>query len=685
MTIELLLTFFAGFTFAIGSVNLAVGFSYKRDKSYLFFGLLSVFAGIFLLISLSKNTPAWLDALSITSAAIFYGLFIWFIGEYTSKRNVYIQWILSVLVFGVFVSYFLIRQGLISWDLWEFFAHFTILSISVYGFVAGWKGLINFHIIWKSVYLLFMVILGSIAILLVLQLSFGVDTIVGEVGNVTPLDFFPVFFSLIMGSKLSSDIVLSYNLDLKVKQKEKEWEELLDSINLLIVKLDKEGNVVSINSFLQSFTGYQNAELVGKNWIDLMASDSDKTAIQNTFNSLMSGEELPVYKNSIKHKNGELKSIQWSNLLLRNSEQEIYGMLSIGADITQLESAFSEIRFLKDKLEKENLMLKEEVKLNDYSSEIIGQSDSLMYVIKRALQVSATDSTVLLEGETGVGKELFANMIHRNSPRKHKSFIKVNCASLPKELIESELFGHEKGSFTGAIKTRQGRFELANNGTVFLDEIGELPLELQPKLLRVLQTGEFERIGSEQTKKVDLRVIAATNRNLLEESEKGAFRQDLFFRLNVYPVTIPPLRHRTEDIPVLINHFTSKIGRKIGRKIKHISKADINKLQAYDWPGNVRELENVLERAIINSESDTLNLDESQLKASFTRQNTYSSSSQNEVTTLSDTQKNHIINVLNECNWKINGANGAAQKLGMPPSTLRSKMKKLNIERPDIN
>ena len=390
---------------------------------------------------------------------------------------------------------------------------------------------------------------------------------------------------------------------------------------------------------------------------------------------------IPVFQNHIRVKDGSVKSIQWSNLLMQNANGNISGVLSIGADVTGRESTLAEISDLKNQLEKENLILKEEVKGQEYSSEIIGESDTLMYVIKRTQQVSGTNSSVLLEGETGVGKELFANLIHRNSMRRHKPFIKVNCASLPKELIESELFGHEKGSFTGAIKTRQGRFELADKGTLFLDEIGELPLDLQPKLLRVLQSGEFERIGSEKTKKVDVRLVAATNRDLQHESNIGQFRQDLYFRLNVYPITIPPLRQRKEDIPIMIRHFTEKIGKKIGRRIKNISKADIMKLQEYDWPGNVRELENVLERAIISSEGDTIKLDDNQLKSSLSM-HINGDPVTSSITKLSDSQKSHIINVLDDCDWKINGEEGAANKLGMPPSTLRSKMKKLNIKRP---
>jgi transcriptional regulator with GAF, ATPase, and Fis domain len=248
-------------------------------------------------------------------------------------------------------------------------------------------------------------------------------------------------------------------------------------------------------------------------------------------------------------------------------------------------------------------------------------------------------------------------------------------------LIESEFFGHEKGAFTGALKTRQGRFELADKGTIFLDEIGEIPFDLQAKLLRVIQSGEFERVGSEITKKVDVRIIAATNKDLDQESQKGAFRQDLFYRLNVYPITIPPLRHRKEDIPLLVHHFIDKIGRKMEKKIEEISKSDLLKLSDYAWPGNVRELENIIERAIINSTSNVLRIEDNKLKSAIEKN--YITERNGHEANLSETERNHILNVLEGCNWKINGEDGAAQKLGIPPSTLRSKMKKLNIVRPD--
>jgi formate hydrogenlyase transcriptional activator len=685
MLLNVILIFCAGYTFALGGLNLAIGLSYKKDRTYLFFGLISLLASIFLMLQISTVSDYIhadiLDILTIITAVAFYSLFIWFIGEYSGFKKLLLQWIITAMTGSVTLIYFAAMASVIPWQLFEILAHLTILCISTYGFYAGIKGLKNASSSWRFIYLSSMFGLFALTIIVGVGLSFGVSLILDPEGYISPLDFFPVFFSILIGSKMSHDVVLSYQLESKIKQKEREWSRLMETINLIMVELDLNGTVRWVNSFFWQHTGFQKKDIVRKNWFDTFLIEGERQEARASFDKYIAGDQVPLYQNHIKTANGDLKNIQWSVISLQDPSGNTTGTLNIGTDVTDRESTLKEIRHLKDQLEKENLLLKEEVKWQEYSSEIIGKSDTLMYVLKRTHQVSSTDSSVLLEGETGVGKELFANMIHHNSLRKHKPFIKVNCASLPKELIESELFGHEKGAFTGAIKTRQGRFELADKGTIFLDEIGELPLDLQPKLLRVLQTGEFERIGGEKTRKVDVRVIAATNRDLQHESNIGKFRQDLFFRLNVYPITIPPLRHRKEDLPILISHFTEKIGRKIGILKKQISKADISKLKQYDWPGNIRELENVLERAMISSEGDTIKLDDDQLIPSLSQQINNSSSSIS-ITTLSDSQKKHITNALEECDWKINGEEGAARKLGMPPSTLRSKMKKLNIIRP---
>jgi transcriptional regulator with GAF, ATPase, and Fis domain len=339
-----------------------------------------------------------------------------------------------------------------------------------------------------------------------------------------------------------------------------------------------------------------------------------------------------------------------------------------------LQHALSEVESLKNRLEAENVYLQDEIKLEHNFADIISRSQALKKILGKVEQVAATDATVLILGESGTGKELLARAVHNLSNRRERPMVKVNCAALPANLIESELFGHEKGAFTGAIARKIGRFELANGGTIFLDEIGELPPELQAKLLRVLQEGEFERVGGTQTLKVDTRVIAATHRDLKEEIAHGRFREDLYYRLHVFPITIPPLRERKEDIPLLINHFVKKYATRTGKKIETVSQHVIEILQAYDWPGNVRELENVIERAVIVSQGKQLKLDD-------WLPHTNAKPDEPDVLTLEDVERNHIRKVLEQTGWRISGDRGAAKILNVNASTLRSRMEKLGIKK----
>ena len=338
----------------------------------------------------------------------------------------------------------------------------------------------------------------------------------------------------------------------------------------------------------------------------------------------------------------------------------------------KLQKALGEIARMKDRLEKENLYLQEEIRLSHQFEEILGRSDALQYVLFRVEQVAPTDATVLILGETGTGKELIARAVHKASPRKDRVMVKVNCAALPHNLIESELFGHQKGAFTGAQALQQGRFEVADGTTLFLDEIGELPPELQAKLLRVLQDGEFERLGSSRTMRVDVRVVAATNRNLKQEVARGRFREDLWYRLNMFPVTVPPLRQRRDDIPILAEVFAERFAKKLGRGFRRIHPSTLEAMMVYPWPGNIRELENVIERAVILSQGPDLVV-ELPVKADPLPEDPL---------TLEAVERSHILRVLEETVWKIEGRDGAAQVLGINPGTLRSRMKKLGIRRP---
>lgn len=338
--------------------------------------------------------------------------------------------------------------------------------------------------------------------------------------------------------------------------------------------------------------------------------------------------------------------------------------------------ACAEIKQMKDRLKAENTYLQQEVSWEYNFGEIIGQSSAISHVFLRVEQVAPMNATVLLLGETGTGKGVVARAIHSRSTRKDRPMITVNCTSLPANLIESELFGRERGAFTGANERQLGRFELANGGTIFLDEIGEMPLELQCKLLRVIQDGEFERLGSPRTIKTDVRIIAASNRNLEDEIKNGRFREDLFYRLNVFPITIPALRQREGDIPLLINHFVDKFNRKNGKKIETVTKDTLDVLQSYHWPGNVRELESVIERAVITSQGSVLHV--------LDRFDTFrkpEEPAEKSGMGLVDIERDHIVQVLHKTGWRIEGGKGAAVLLGMNPSTLRARMRKYGIHR----
>jgi len=365
---------------------------------------------------------------------------------------------------------------------------------------------------------------------------------------------------------------------------------------------------------------------------------------------------------SIKDKNGSVESVVAINMDITEQKQAE----------TELQNAYEEIKNLKEQLEAESAYLQDEIKLEHNFENIIGQSEVLKYVLNRVEQVAPMDSPVLLMGETGTGKELMARALHQLSPCGKRALVKVNCAALPRELIESELFGREKGAFTGATTTQPGRFELAKGSTLFLDEIGELPLELQAKLLRVLESGEFERLGSSRTLQSDARVIAATNRVLEEEVRKGRFRDDLWYRLKVFPITVPPLRERQEDIPLLVKWFVDQLARKMGKRATEISKHTMQMLQSYPWPGNVRELKHAVESALITSQGDRLNFELPKIE----------DAALSDFKSFEEMECDYILRILKAKNWKIGGKDSAASILGMPPSTLRSRMKKLGLKKP---
>jgi len=339
--------------------------------------------------------------------------------------------------------------------------------------------------------------------------------------------------------------------------------------------------------------------------------------------------------------------------------------------------AFQELAALKDRLAQEKAYLEEEAR-TEQIGDMVAVSGALRAVLKKVKTVAPTGSTVLICGETGTGKELVARALHDLSPRRERTFVKLNCAAIPTGLLESELFGHERGAFTGAIMQKVGRFELANRGTLFLDEVGDIPLELQPKLLRVLQEQEFERLGGTRTIKVDVRLVAATNRDLAQMVADGRFRSDLYYRLNVFPVTLPPLRERRDGIPSLVRHFAQQFARRMGKRIESVPTEVMDALVRYPWPGNVRELQNVIERAIILSRGSALEIPTGELQSSSVQ----TQGPPGAAGTLADAERAHILGALRETRWVVAGPKGAAARLGMKRSTLQKKMQKLGISRP---
>jgi transcriptional regulator with GAF, ATPase, and Fis domain len=406
-------------------------------------------------------------------------------------------------------------------------------------------------------------------------------------------------------------------------------------------------------------------------------------------NDILADDRLPnkqwMTENSLRSFAGYPLKFRWELLGViamfgrRQLSEEEFERLAIFANQAAIAiknaQLFTEVAQLKNRLEAENLYLREEVKSQHNFEEIIGESPSIITVLRQIEQVAPTDSTVLIRGDTGTGKELLARAVHNLSPRRSRSLVKVNCGAIPANLVESELFGHEKGSFTGALQRRIGRFELADCGTIFLDEVGELPLDAQVKLLRVLQEREVERIGSGHSIKVNVRVIAATNRDLHAAVNAGSFRADLLYRLNVFPIEVPPLSARASDIPLLVNRFIGKLSGKMGRKIDGVSEATMDRLMKYTWPGNIRELENVIERAMILANGPMLQIDDVMLQGNSAPLLPVADS-------LKEVERAHILRVLQDMNWVIEGKQGAATRLGLHPNTLRSRMQKLGIKKP---
>ncbi len=510
-----------------------------------------------------------------------------------------------------------------------------------------------------------------------------------HLGLVSPPHLYSFGFlamALVMSSSLINEAAQSAVLAREVQANERRWRTLLDQVALLVAGCDRDGRFNYLNPFMLKTTGYKEHELLGKE-IGAVVSPADAAAFEEEFRRAMeNGITAPVYEARVRTRAGDDRVVVWSSVILHDADESSAGILSVGSDITERraaersrDDALKAVQDMRTRLERDNTVLKLELEAVSDSKDIVGQSEAIRYVTYKVREVAPTVATVLIEGETGVGKELVARSIHYHSPRSGFPFVCVNCAALPAPLVESELFGHEKGAFTSADRDRKGRFELAEGGTLFLDEVGELSQETQAKLLRVIQTGEYQRLGASGTRKANVRLVAATNRVLKKDVAAGRFREDLFYRLNVYPISVPPLRVRREDIPALVYHFTHWLATRYGKTISDVPASLMDRLVQLDWPGNVRELENLIERSVIMSKTHTLAwpgdpipaLQESPVAA------------QGALTTLAKMESGYIEQVLASTRWRISGQGGAAEILGLHPNTLRFRMTKLGITRAD--
>jgi transcriptional regulator with GAF, ATPase, and Fis domain len=489
--------------------------------------------------------------------------------------------------------------------------------------------------------------------------------IVGSLGIATfhrHREFSPEFLSrLELAASVFASALYRRRAEARLREAQDLNRAVLESITSAIAVVDREGRTTAVN---EAWEAASRAEGPGP------------AGFQDGVRAVLSGES-PRHEMLVERGAAGVFLVRVTPL-----RRPAGGAVVTRTDVTaleqakrDLEQALGEVRALKDRLEAENVVLQQEIRRSGEFAEIVGHSPALARVLEQVLQVAGTNAPVLVLGETGTGKELLARAIHERSARRERPLLTVNCAALPAALIESELFGYEKGAFTGAVSRTAGRFEVADRGSLLLDEIGELPLEVQGKLLRVLQSGDFEKLGSAKTHRVDVRLIAATNRDLQREVQEGRFRADLFYRLNVFPVTLPPLRSRPEDIPLLVWHVIARKQAGLGRHIERVPERLMRAFLAYPWPGNVRELENVVERALILSSGAALAVDP--LFPGMTRE-----AAPRRSATLSQVESQHIRDVLDECGWKVAGAEGAAARLGLNRSTLLSRMKKLGIRRP---
>ncbi|MGC3944316.1 MAG: sigma 54-interacting transcriptional regulator [Chryseolinea sp.] len=670
-----------GVSLAMGSVYLYLG-SLRKSMTYLLFGVMGFSLFIFFLLPpvgfILDDTPPYTGALIFKRIFIFsyYAVTPWFIIHYTGYPKKWPAYALTSLVIICFVIMAFTPAGPDK-PFWAKLAVVNFTGILVLGLVgARHLQVRNQHTSARSLYIVMALYAVLVGLTAVNQFTAGALARFFNFELFFPIHFHSLFFILIMGQHLVLDLFEKFKLEEQLHHAENKLKSFVNNAPFIVMETNEAGFILSINTYGAALLGYPNpGELINANWFEKFVQKDNRIAMEQLHHTLMTGEaeQTASIKTIVKTRSGELLTVSWATFILAD-ESGGTRMMGVGQNVTDEEKASKLLVQLKNELAKEKLPDLSAISHNTH--EIIGSSKALTYALQKAGQVADTHAPVLLEGETGVGKELFANFIHEKSSRSKRPFIKVNCGALPKELVEDELFGHEKGAFTSAIQVRKGRFELADGGTLFLDEIGELPLDMQPKLLRVLQSGEFERIGGQKTIKVNVRILAATNRTLANEVQSGQFRSDLYYRLSVFPITIPSLQQRKEDLPLLIQHFIALNSKAYNKTFQQIPQGALRRLLDYNWPGNIRELKNVIERSVILSEGAVLRLDWWDSEAE-----------NNEGTRTADNsleriERDHILAVMEKCNWKINGENGAAEVLNMNPNTLRSKMKRLGISRP---
>ena len=478
-------------------------------------------------------------------------------------------------------------------------------------------------------------------------------------------------------------------------QQRADWKyrRLYRSTPAMLHTVDADGCIVAVTDHWLQKMGYSREEVVGRSITDFYSEADRKKLEAGLLMELISGGEFSNESRQMVTKDGKVLDLLMSAISERGPTGEVRRMLVASKDLTarnraerELRTALAENAHLREELERERDYLREEVNVAMNFGRIIGRSKALKSMLAQVEAVARTPASVLILGESGVGKELVARAIHARSDRSEAPLVKVNCASIPKELFESEFFGHVKGAFTGAHRDRVGRFQLADGGTIFLDEVGEIPLELQGKLLRVLQESEFERVGDDITRSVDVRVIAATNQNLEKLVVDGAFREDLFYRLSVFPIDVPPLRDRPEDVLQLAQHFLEQTCLEFGRQPFKLTQTQAAAIQAYDWPGNVRELKNIIERAVILSKGNALRLDLSLPgSSSATGRSERLVPAEDNILTekqMRELQKQNLIAALKQTNWRVSGQDGAAEILGIKPTTLADRIRSFGIRKP---